>query len=392
MRYILKLLIAYIARLLLMPFLIFPVRKNRILFDSYNGDRIGCNPYYIYTYLKRNFPDLELIWVIKNKEILKDEDVSYVILNTLKYFYIILTSKVYIRNTLIPAHIPFRKNQIRINTWHGGGAYKGTMYSVNRKIGRKQVNAMIAKTTTKTIASCAKFVDYFHSDLLVDTSTFLRIGMPRNDIFFDKVLYEERSSVIRNHYSIDKNSYVVLYAPTFRSDAHNPQFNVVIDYDLLASAVKKRFARSKIVILFRGHHTFRYIQKPSVSQSSELSKISFIDTSDYQNTQDLLCATDMLISDYSSIIWDYSYTYRPCFLYIPDMKEYTSRYELITPIEEWGYPTATSMQELYNLILSYREEEYISRIKNNHEILGSYEQGNATKKFCDYLIPEIAKS
>ena len=115
-------------------------------------------------------------------------------------------------------------------------------------------------------------------------------------------------------------------------------------------------------------------------------------TSDYQNTQDLLCAADMLISDYSSIIWDYSYTYRPCFLYVPDVKEYTSRYELITPIEEWGYPIATSMQELSNLILSYREEEYVSRIKRHHEILGSYERGNATKRFCDYLIPEIAKS
>ena len=390
MRYVLKFIVSVILRIFLFPLRIFPVNNKLIVFDSYNGKTIGCNPYYIYEYLKYKYPDFSLIWVVKNKEVAKDKGVEFVLLNSFKYYYCLLTAKFYIRNTLMPAHVPFRKKQIRIDTWHGGGAYKGTMYAVNHKPFRKVTNALIARNTTLKLASCKRFIEYTHKDQLLEIDKFIKTGTPRCDIFFDKNRIVNNAKKFRDYYGIDNETFLILYAPTYRSIAHNPSFNLCIDFKGVAESVKKRFKKNKIILLFRGHHAFKKLV--NIDKISALNQeLHLIDTSDFQDTQAILCASDLLISDYSSIIWDFSLMYRPCFLFTPDFEDYLSEYEMCTPLEKTGFPLAKSNSELQNLILQFNQELYIDAMKRHHLDLGSYENGKATEQVCDYIINQIGK-
>lgn len=391
MRYILKYFLSLIIQIILFPLRMFPINKKLIIFDSYNGKIIGCNPFYIYEYLKNNYPDLSLIWVVENKNVAKDKDVDFVLLNSLKYYYYLMTTKFYIRNTLMPAHIPFRKKQIKIDTWHGGGAYKGTMYIINSMPFRKKTNALIAHNTTWKLASCKKFIEYTHKDQLLEIDKFLTTGFPRCDMFFNNEKIKEKAKNIKDLYNIDDETYLILYAPTYRSFGHAPSFELCIDFEGVVNSVKERFKKEKVMLLFRGHSSFKKLV--NLDKINRLNKeFHVIDTSDFQDTQAILCATDLLISDYSSIIWDYSLMYRPCFLFTPDYDDYISDYEMCTSLEESGFPIAKSNKELQSLILNFNENAYIEAINKHHLDLGSYEKGNATKCICEKIISEIMKS
>lgn len=104
------------------------------------------------------------------------------------------------------------------------------------------------------------------------------------------------------------------------------------------------------------------------------------DVSDYPEMQDLLCTADMLITDYSSSVWDYSFTYRPCFLFTPDLEEYKKKTDFYTPIEEWGFPICKTNEELRKQIEAFDENKFKQAMIRHHENLGSYEKGTATEE------------
>ena len=391
MRYILKYTLSIIVRIILFPLRIFPINKNLLVFDTYNGKAIACNPYYIYIYLKEHYPELELVWVVENKRVVEGLNVKYVILNSFKYYYMLMTAKVYVRNTLIPAHIPFRDKQIRLDTWHGGGAYKGTMHTTNRMPLRKKTNLMIASNTTWKVASCMRFIEYSHKDQLLEVDKFKKIGTPRCDMFFNKELMKKNALKVRESLGIDEKTFIILYAPTFRSNAYRPLFYFVLDFSIVEDCVKKRFNTDNVLLLFRGHHSFKKLMNLE-SLNEKKQKLHLIDISNYQDTQALLCVSDLLISDYSSIIWDFSFTYRPCFLFCPDMEEYISDYEMATPINKWLFPIVKSNEELKQQILNFDESSYLRAIKEHHAYLGSYEKGSATQQICTLIMDEINKS
>ena len=101
--------------------------------------------------------------------------------------------------------------------------------------------------------------------------------------------------------------------------------------------------------------------------------------------QDLLCAADMLISDYSSCIWDYSFTYKPCLLFVPDLKKYKSDRDFLIPIETWGFPLAETNDELVDIISDLDQNEFNDSMCYHHKLLGSYEKGIATEQICSII-------
>lgn len=101
--------------------------------------------------------------------------------------------------------------------------------------------------------------------------------------------------------------------------------------------------------------------------------------------QELLCAADILITDYSSSIWDFSFTYRPCFLYAPDLAKYEAESGFFVPIEDWPFPLAETNEELIENIKNFDSKKYIEDVKKHHRDLGSYETGHATERFCKLL-------
>ena len=114
------------------------------------------------------------------------------------------------------------------------------------------------------------------------------------------------------------------------------------------------------------------------------------DATDYPDMQDLLYTADMLISDYSSCIWDYSFTYRPCFLYCYDLKEYYQEKSFDLPIEKWRFPIAETMEELLSEIDSYEPEAFRRQMELHQQDMGSLEDGHATERVLERIIGRIS--
>jgi CDP-glycerol glycerophosphotransferase len=299
-KYALRILLRIFFRL----FYFIPVVNNRIAFISYFGEQYSCNPKYIYEYLyKKHGASFQYIWILKKG--VKPNNVEHCVVirpNTIIYYMHILTSRIIISNQPMSSYIPLRKRQIFINTWHGGGAYKklGNIYAVSDDIYNKIVK-ITSKQTSIYISSCKKFTEVTSKDTKVPTSKFLECGLPRNDVFFTN--YQKIHDSIRVKYGILSSQAILLYAPTYRGRPDNATFENKLNIESCINALNTRF-NTDTVIFFRSHHAFNI----------HLGLSNIIDVTSHSDMQELLCACDFLITDYSSCMWDFSLTNKPGFL------------------------------------------------------------------------------
>ena len=110
-----------------------------------------------------------------------------------------------------------------------------------------------------------------------------------------------------------------------------------------------------------------------------------IDASSYPDMQELLCAADVLITDYSSSMWDMSLTGKPCFIYATDIADYQQERDFYTPINEWPFPIAQNNQELASVIQNFDEQKYAADVQHHHDALGSCETGHASQTVGDFI-------
>ena len=379
-KHLAKLGIKSIIRICLCVFWILPIKRNRIVFESFIGKQINCNPYYIYKRLKQSKEKYEFIWVVR-KETPKPQDmenVEYVVFNSFAYVIALLTARVIISNAGLPFYVPFRKKQILIDTWHGGGAYKRIGSQENnykRDFCRMVTTKREAKNTTYFLSSSKMFTSFMAESNFVIKSKYLPFGMPRNDIFFDKKKCNQINQTIRKQFNIDLDAFVVLFAPTFRGAANNAVFDCDLDVNLLKNSCQKRFQR-ETKVFFRGHHTF--------NNKFHFSDFDF-DVSKYNDMQELLCMADMLITDYSSSMWDFSFTKKPCFLFTPDIDLFLQNRGFYTSPETWGFPIAKTNNELSEKIINFDEKSFAQSMDMHHINLGNYENGKATEKVCNLI-------
>lgn len=397
MKNYIKTLIVYIARTVLRLGHIFPVRKNRILFSSYEGMQYTCSPKYIFQGAYDSFgKSFEYVWVLNDPEKLPEKyrgNIKTVRYLSIKHIYYLLTSSVFINNLGIEPILPKRKSQTFINTWHGGGAYKIvssdlSMFSKSERFYIQQMRSIRKKGTDVFLSSSRKFTEISSRDFDIDSDKFIPSGLPRNDRFFnrDRTATESFRKKLVRKYNISDESLLVLYAPTFRG-THRQQTN--IDNDVCSSEVVKalegRFSRP-IVFLFRSH-----ISKEHKSLLETGTEIQVVDLTDYPDMQDLLDVADVLITDYSSSIWDYSIMGKPGFLYTPDLNEYIHNRGFYTPIETWPYPYAQTIGELCKNILAYSEKECLTKIASHQKALGSYENGSSTATVIEIIAKKNKK-
>lgn len=374
-----------IVRLLLKIFSVFPVRKNRIMFNSFNGRDITCNPKYIYNELKREYGEkYEYVWCIgqsqKRKKYEEMLGIKTVAPKTIKYFYYILTSKVYISNGIAPSYVPFRKKQCVIGTWHGGGAYKKGGLYLNSSIFTQKVYKLIAKNVTYVISSCSDFSNKaFQKAFCIPREKILEYGTPRNDIFF--LDDSEKTDRIKKNLKISRDEKVVLFAPTFRSrldglEREMKSYQTELDYELLNKSLCQKFG-GKWKILYRAHY---YCE-------SDIQNNLVLDVSGYPDMQELLLIADILITDYSSSIWDFiqKRPFCPCFILAEDLKDYMDGRGFYTPITEWPFPLAENNKQLSQNIQNFDYEIYCLNVQQHLDKLGSFETGTASQKIAKLI-------
>lgn len=369
----------YLARLLMKGFCIFPVKKKEILFCAYAGKNISCNPMYFNKYLLENGrTDLSCLWAVRDVQNTwippeLEGKIRLIRVKSPAYFKAMMTARIVIYNLGLPlgSLVPKRKNQIWVQTWHGGGAFKAAGRDTSMTAIQKSVEKLTGKQIDIFLSSNQRFTDVFPEAVEVQASHFYNTGLPRNDIFFgDLAQYREK---ICRYYGIPETKKILLYAPTFRGDFYHAEDNGKMEYGDIVKALEERFGQ-EFVVLERKH----YAVQPEISEG-------VYPASDYPDMQELLAASDVLITDYSSSMWDFALTDRPGFLYTPDLRRYRQERDFYTPIEKWPYPYAENIGELIERIKKYNFQEEKERRDSFFCLVKNYEKGTACRQLKELL-------
>ncbi len=363
----------YLSLVIIHIFNCFPTKKNKIFMFSYYGSQYGCNPKYISEYIIQNTPkgQFDIVWAFndfKKKDHLPN--IRTVKTMTLKYFYELCTSKVVITNFRTTDLFVKRKTQYYIQTWHSSLRLKQIEKDAEISLPEQYVH-MAKKDSKKCdllLSGCKYSTNIFKRAFWYEGEIFEN-GTPRNDLLFNHdPLMKER---IFNALSISPDCKVVLYAPTFRNDSNLAVYD--LNYLGLLKTLANKFGGKWICLVKLHPHL--------MSKSKELiCGNNVVDVTSYNDIQELLSISDVLISDYSSLIFDYSITRRPCFLYVPDFNDYIEQdRNLYFDLLELPFKAAMTNDDLLNEINLFESEKYNTDLYQFFQRVGSFENGKANE-------------
>ena len=360
-------------RTILKIFNVFPVKQNRVLFHSFNGRQYSCNPRAISEALMQQ-DGVEIVWGVNIIEAFRDSipsNIKIVKIPSLEYIYYTKTSRVIVCNARGKGNLSKRKGQCIIQTWHASNGYK-------RIEGNRGVRGKISRLACKDFSYVNSGCENMTQERVRGTFDFhgsIISGTPRMDEIINGN-HEEIRRRVYHYCGLEETKKIVLYAPTYRSSVQN-EFG--LDFSKAVEILSNRFG-GNWVMLVRMHY---YVKKDIENNDN------VIDATHYPDIQDLLIASDALISDYSSCIWDYSFLDRPCFLYCNDLLEYTKEVGFNHPIETWGFPISTNMKDLEKNILEFNEADFAAAMATHHKQMGSLEDGHATERVCRFIYEQL---
>ncbi|PAV31691.1 glycerophosphotransferase [Virgibacillus profundi] len=367
MKQLIALAIIYFCRCL-------PIKKNKLFMFSYYGSNYGCNPKYITEYLVTHYPKgrFDVVWAFNDPNskhlptpIRKVKTMSF------RYFYELCTAKVVITNYRTTELFVKRKNQYYIQTWHSSLRLKQIEKDAEDVLPDSYVQ-MARKDSMKCdllLSGCKYSTNIFKRSFWFDGEIFEQ-GIPRNDMLIQHK--SDDMGEIKRKLNIPKDKKILLYAPTFRK--HNNLEVYDLDWTQLLNRLKNKFG-SEWVILVKLHPHL-------ISKSSQLinGNQHVKDVTSYEDIQELLFTADVLISDYSSLMFDFSITKRPCFLYVPDIHEYTKQdRKLYFDITDLPFISATSNSDLFDKIGNFHNRNYQDNLAKFLNRVGSYEEGRASE-------------
>ena len=363
-----KYLIEKSLALCLLIFNLFPIKK-RVIFSSFSGRQYSDSPKAISDYILENYPDIKVVWAFINpKNFEVNPKIKKVKYKSLSYIYYALTSRVYVDNVEVWSLLRFRKAQTVIQTWHGGGAYKRV--GVDRlDVGDLHKKHSVDKMNRMDIflSSGKMFTEKVIRSAFGFKGEVLEIGLPRNDRL--KKATEAEINALKEKIGLKANSKVVIYAPTFRNSLSLDPYS--LDIQKLSETLKEKFGGEWTVLLRLHYYMDNKLFKSNAKNT--------IDVTSYPDMQELLMVSDVLVTDYSSSMWDFSLNFKPCFLYATDMKEYSGERDFYTRPETWPFKIAENNEALSQVIKEFDLTDYAKKVAEHHLALGSSESGNATK-------------
>ena len=362
-------------------FWLLPLNKKKVFFSAYEGKQFSCNPRAVFEGMRGDpaFSDYVFVWELNDpakRSLIDDRRVRFVSHNSFRYVCEILTSGVLITNSGITALLPIRKKQLSINTWHGGGAFKRVGYAIKTDMSGDLYELSVAsRQTTCFLSSSRIFTEVMVDSVMLPPERFAPTGMPRNDVLQDGAACEALARKIRAGYGLDADAFIALYAPTYHGAVgEDTTDRLPFDAGKLREALQKRFGRPAVVMV-----RLHYFNRLPFREDGVLS------VSDYPDMQELLAAADMLITDYSSSIWDFSLTGKPCVLYAPDLGSYDEERGFYTPPGTWPGLLCVNDDEMRHAIETFDGAGYRRRVDAYLRDSGSYDCGDATAKVIEMV-------
>lgn len=368
-----------------------PIDNKTVIFISFHGRGYSDNPKAIYEEMRNDerFKDYKFIWAIKHhkKANLKIEGAKIIEYYSIPYFYYMSKAKYWIFNCKMPTYISKKKNQIYLQTWHGTPLKRlGHDIQVDKDTTfyRSQMSAdEMYKTYDIDVARynymispntfCTKI---FQSAFAIDRNRLIETGYPRNDILSNAST--EDAVAIKQMLNIPLDKKVLLYAPTWRDNQYVTKgytFQLEADFHKWKDVLGDEY-----VLLFKPHYLIINEYKKDTSLEGFLYSIdASVDISS------LYIIADALITDYSSVFFDYAILNRPIYFYMYDIESYKEELrgfyiDIYKDLPGTIYEKEEMMlDDISNHVYNYEKLKEFNAYFNNHE------DGNASKRVIDIV-------
>ncbi len=366
------------------------INKKKIFFKSY-GDYTDHGKY-ITEALLRIRSDLELVWAVNDMAAKVPEGVRKIYgRNWKRFIYEMETAVMWIFDLPVPEYVIKRQGQLYIQTKHWASVTlkkfyldASTFQGVPEKIRvwkreKELIDHIITGSEFDTV-SCRRGFEF--------QGEVLPYGSPRSDGLFHEA---ENRDKVYEYYHLKRDCKVLIYAPTYRFSRTKGKTaaesrNIGLDFHRTKKALETRFG-GEWYIMTRLH--------PSVATAFEkVEKPDFvIDASRYSDSQELVSASHILISDFSSIMFEAAFVRKPVFLFATDLEDYLSNeYELLIPYRKLPFPVAESNEELERNMGEFDMDSYKEGVESFLEEYGVHEDGHASDRTAAFISDWIRKN
>lgn len=360
-----------------------PVKENVILFETFMAKNYSDSPKYIYEYIAQNHPEYECVWAINDGAKIP-YGAKTVKRFSFQYAYYLAVSKYLVFNVRPPLWYRKREEQVFLETWHGtplkrlvfdqeevtsaSPKYKQQFYRQ-----RKDWDFLVSANpfSTKTFRSCFLY-----------EGEMLEYGYPRNDILYwpNK---DEIAQQLKEKLGIPKDKKTILYAPTWRDDQHygsgQYKFELALDLKLMKERLQDDY-----VVLLRTHHY--------ISDHIDVSGLGdfVINLSSYDDISEIYLISDICITDYSSVFFDYANLKRPILFYTYDFDKYKNQLRgfYIDMNTEVPGPLLYTSEQVVQAIEDIDEitEEYKERYDQFYDRFCCYDDGHASEHVAEAML------
>ena len=326
-----------------------------VFFESFQGRNYSCSPKAIYEEMRDsgNYNDYECIWSFRDTRKpgkifeklvgLNASDVPKVSIakyETFSYYKALAKAKYWVMNSNVRPFLKPSKEQVYIQTWHGTPLKKIGLDVLGSELDYGKEGKKFSYMISPSEYCTEKYISAF--GLQGREDIILEMGYPRNDALF--TFDQAKVNSILRELDVPRGKKLILYAPTFRDNKHSQVSGYEnasgIDFDKLQEQLGNEY-----IILFRAHYF--------VAKNMDFAKYKdfIIDVSDYEDVNDLYIISDMLITDYSSVFFDYANLKRPIIFYMYDYEDYKeSARDFYLDQNELPGPIAKTQDELVKAI------------------------------------------
>ncbi len=382
-------------------FRVLPVKRNRFLFSSFLGQHYSDGPRAISQRLHALHPEAEIWWDFREGSA-RDlpEYVHVAERSSLRYFRIKSTAAFHVTNVyqqgayltgkrsrdlLIRLHLLLenRKKQGVLTTWHGTPFKKMSSDQVG---GRKQI-FLCNRPCYYAVGNA--FEEEVMTRITQGKMIPLRFGSPRS--VAAAPVTEQTLLARKKALGIDPKAHVLLYAPTFRSgpggQGRDPEASGLsqlraLDFNALTRDLKQRFGWDKILLICRFHNQVEL----AVDWRTLKTQGNILPGNELEDILDYYQIADLLITDYSSAMFDFMPTGKPVLLLCPDYENYRDRERgLYFRPEELPFPFSRSWEELGENLRRFDAEAYQSRVRAFMDRLGYYGEEGVLDRLAEFL-------
>ncbi|MFI6769897.1 CDP-glycerol glycerophosphotransferase family protein [Streptomyces sp. NPDC050355] len=369
-----------------------PIKKRTVVFESHLGKQYSDSPRAIYEEMRRQGLDFEAIWSYAGSPKDFPKDVTLVRRWSLPYLKALAQAEFWVDNQSYPLKLTKRPETTYIQTWHGSALKNMGFDQPSLKAQTRQQQAEQQRSLDRFDRFLIRSEHDVHTlakAFRLQEKTLLRVGYPRNDALVrarqrEAELGKRERGALATELGIPEDKTVLLYAPTFRkAGGRHGRFALPFDVERFADQFGDRY-----VLLVRSHYLNHVVLPPTVQGR-------VIDVSARHDVTPILELADGLITDYSSVMFDYALLDRPLMFFTYDYDEYVheGRGTYFDLLEHAPGPVVRTEDEFHETIKSFETQalEYAKRRQEFVARFGEYDRGDAAKSIVDQFFAQWSR-